>query len=501
MNGVRRALAFTFAQKYLLTAIHLVSTMVLARLLAPSEIGVFAVGNAVVSMTEVFRDFGVGTYLIQTRQITRVKIRTAFTITLILSVLVSGLLVVLSGEIAAFYREPGVQEMLYIAAANFLIVPFAATVMSLLRRDMAFGAIARINLVATLSYGVTVNGLAALGFGYMSLAWAMLVSSAIGALAAILHRPDLRMFCPGLGDWRKILSFGSFSSATAVLNGLYSNLPQLILGRILDFAAVGLYSRAVMLSQLFDRLVLDAVNPVVLPAFATAVRSGDALKTPYLCALEYITALQWPFLLCLALLADPIVELLLGHQWLAVAPLVRIIALASLCLFPAFLTYPLLVAVGRVRDTLTMSLITVPVSLALLFAASFFGLEAVAASLFLAAPLQVYVALAFVRRQARFSWYELVAAVQKSALVALGAAAAPAAVVVLAGFRLDLSILEAAIAGVGAFLGWLATLSITRHPLFGEISRGTHGVRAAALERVPTRLRWGSAAYRAATDE
>lgn len=489
MIGIRRALAFTFAQKYVLTAIHLVSTIVLARLLAPNEIGVFAVGNAVVSMTEVFRDFGVGTYLIQSRQITLARIRTAFTVTLLLSILVSAALLVLSGEIAGFYREAGVRDVLYVAAANFLIVPFAATVMSLLRRDMAFGAIARINFVATLSYGITVNGLAALGFGYMSLAWAMLLSSAVGTVAAVLHRPDLRMFRPGLSDWRQILSFGSFSSATAVLNGLYSNLPQLILGRILDFAAVGLYSRAVMLSQLFDRLVLDGVNPVVLPAFATTVRSGDELKTPYLRAVEYVTALQWPFLLCLALLADPIVGLLLGPQWQAVAPLVRIIALASLCLFPAFLTYPLLVAVGRVRDTLTMSLITVPASLVLLFAASFFGLEAVAASLFIAAPLQVYVALAFVRRQVRFAWGELALAVRKSAVVALAATAVPAAMVVLAGFRFDLSFPEAAIAGVGAILGWLAGLAITGHPLAGEISSAIHGIRASGLERLRVRLR------------
>jgi len=487
MIGIRRALAIAFAQKYALTALHLVTTVVLARLLAPSEIGVFAVGNAVVSMTEVFRDFGVGTYLIQSRQVTLERIRTAFTVTLLLSLLVSGALVLLADMITTFYREAGVRDVLYVAAANFLIVPFAATVMSLLRRDMAFGAIARINLVSTVSYGVAVIALAALGFGYMSLAWAMISSSLLGAAAAVLHRPDLRIFRPSLGDWRQVMSFGSLSSATAILNGLYANLPQLILGRILDFAAVGLYSRALMLSQLFDRLVLDAVNPVVLPAFAKTVRSGEMLKTPYLRAVEYMTALQWPFLLCLALLANPAVELLLGGQWHAVVPLVRIIALASLCLFPAFLTYPLLVAAGRVRDTLTMSLITVPASLALLFAASLFGLEAVAASMFLAAPLQVYVALVFIRRQVPFTWRELAAALRKSAVVALGAAAVPGAYVALAGWRFDLSVAEGVIAGTGAVLGWLVALVITKHPVMTELSGIARGIRSVGAVRLRLR--------------
>ena len=142
--GVRRALAFSFAQKYVLAAIHVLSTIVVARLLSPSEIGVFMVANAVVSMTDVFRDFGVSTYLIQAREITVARIRTAFTVTLLLSALLSTLLLILSGGIAAFYHEAGVQQVLYLAAVNFLIVPFAATIMALLRRDMAFDRLVRI---------------------------------------------------------------------------------------------------------------------------------------------------------------------------------------------------------------------------------------------------------------------------------------------------------------------------------------------------------------------
>jgi O-antigen/teichoic acid export membrane protein len=67
---------------------------------------------------------------------------------------------------------------------------------------------------------------------------------------------------------------------------------------------------------------------------------------------------QWPFLICLALLADPAVRLLLGARWSDTAPLVRIIALAWLAMTPAFLTYPVLVAAGRIKDTLTASDLT-----------------------------------------------------------------------------------------------------------------------------------------------
>lgn len=471
MIGVRRALAFSFAQKYVLAGIHMLSTILVARLLSPSEIGVFMVGNAVVSMTEVFRDFGVSSYLIQARELPLHRVQTAFTVTFLLSATLSALLLILSDGIAAFYNESGVRQVLYLAAVNFLIVPFAATIMSLLRRELAFGALVRINLAATLSYCLCLIGLAALGFGYMSLAWAALISSAVGTLMALLHCPDLKIFIPGIREWRQVTSFGGISSATALLNGLYSNLPQLLLGRILDFGAVGLYNRATVLCQLFDRFVLDGVNPVVLPAFAARVRSGADLKAPYLRALAYITALYWPFLLCLALLADPAVRLVLGSQWVEAVPLVRIIALASLCLFPAFLTYPLLVALGRVQDTLTMSLLTLPTSLALLFGASFLGLQAVAASLFITAPFQVFVALHFIKRQIHFTWGELAVAVRKSALIALCSSVAPALAAALGGFRFDISIPEAMVAGMGALIGWVGGLAMTGHPLWNELQK------------------------------
>jgi O-antigen/teichoic acid export membrane protein len=484
MTSIRQSLLFSFGQKYALAAMNLLTTVVLARLLTPSEIGVFMVGMALMSMTDALRDFGTGTYLIQAREITLAGMRTAFTVSLVLSAAVSVVLLTASGEIAAYYHEPGLRSVFAVMAVNFLIVPIVATIMALLRRDMAFDKIAHINLITAVSYFLVVNSLAAFGFSYMSLAWASLLSTGVSTLSAILHRPSLTIFRPAIGEWRKVVLFGGISTCTALLNVICWNLPQLALGRVLGLNAVGLYSRATMLCQIFDRVVLDGLSPVILPAFAERVRSGSELKTSYLRALEYITALHWPFLLCLALLASPVVGLLLGEHWRDVAPLVRIMAVASLSMFPAFLTYPVLVAVGRVRDSLTMSLVSMPPSAAILLGASFFGLHAVAASLLLTAPFQVFVALTFIRRQIHFSWRELVAATKNSAVVSLCTAAGPATTIAASGLRFDVSVVDMMIASVVAFLGWLAGLYITRHPLLLEIQGASAVIQARGSVRL-----------------
>jgi len=195
-----------------------------------------------------------------------------------------------------------------------------------------------------------------------------------------------------------------------------------------------------------------------------------------------MTALQWPILLCLAILAEPAVRLLLGAQWMETAPLVRIMALASMSLFPAFLTYPVLVASGAIRDTLVSSLLSIPPSVLLIYLAAGHGLHAVAATQFITGPLQVYTALIFIRRHIKFGWLEFARPLFVSGVIALCSAAAPAVIVAAEGLRNDLPLSMAMLAAAGAAAGWLFGLLVTGHPFLAELQRIVSGplVRRAA---------------------
>jgi O-antigen/teichoic acid export membrane protein len=363
-----------------------------------------------------------------------------------------------------------------VLAASFMLVPLGMPSMSLLRRDMEFHSLAAVGIGSSAANLIATALLAVSGFGYMSLVWGSLIGNTVRTAASIACRPTFWAFRPGLTEWRKVFAFGSYSAATAIVNVFHDTLPQLIIGRLLGFNAVGLFGRAVGVCQLPDRLFTNALMPVLLPALAEHARSSNDLKPVYLRSLTYTTALQWPILLCLAVLAEPVVRILLGEQWLAAAPLVRIMALAALTLFPAFMTYPLLVATGGVRDTLTMSLISIPPSVILIFLASFHGLQAVAATQFITGPLQVYVALIFVRRRIDFTWGEFISALGPSAVIALCAATPPMAMVIYAGFRFNLSVPAMILASAGAVAGWVAGLFITHHPLLAEVRAVVSGL-------------------------
>ena len=483
MTSVRRSLVFSFGQTYGGYVLGLIGTLVLARLLTPAEFGVFAIGTSVVMLLDAVRDFGVGTFLVQERDLSRDRVRSAFTVAAGISALCALTLLVAAHPIAAFYGNAGIADILFVLAANFMVSVLGTPSMSLLRRDLQFDVLAVINLLSALLQLGAVIGLVLLGFSYMSLAWSTLFGTAIRTVASFAWRPVPWAFRPSLSAWREVLAFGGYSTATAIINVFHDALPKLIIGRILGVVPVGLYGRATMVCELPDRLFINALHPVVLPTLTEHARAGRSLREPYLLALTHMSALLWPGLLCLVLLADPVVRLLLGPQWGDVPPLVRIMALGALSLFPAFMTFPMMVALGRIRDTLLMSIISLPPSILVIFALSNFGLEAVAAAQLVNAPLQVFVAITFIRRQVPISWTDIAAAVGPSAIVAICTVAMPAAVIAMTGFRLDLSVPVFLLAVLGAVPGWLIGLAVSGHPMMGEIKQAASLLGGTARQR------------------
>ena len=126
--------------------------------------------------------------------------------------------------------------------------------------------------------------------------------------------------------------------------------------------------------------------------------------------------MQWPFLIFIAIMAQPIILIWLGQTWLEIVPLVRLLCIANLALFAACLSYPVFVAVGSVRDALISSLISLPPSLLVILGASFFGVQAVAASALLTLPFQAAVAIYFIGRHLRLRPTDLSRALLKSAV-------------------------------------------------------------------------------------
>jgi O-antigen/teichoic acid export membrane protein len=480
MAGIRRALVLASGGRYIVTAINLATTVVMARLLTPGEYGLAALGIAAYGIAEALRELGGGAYLVQQKELDSGKIRTTVTVSAIVTVVITAALIVLAGPMARYYGTPELEPYLHVIALWYVTGPLVYPVLALMWRELAFGRIALIGVVTAAVNGGAAIALALAGFSYMSFAWASVISGVAGMLLGLACRPDFSIFRPLLTEWRGVLAFSTYDSATAVLGRVFENLPYFIFGRFLDASAVGLYQRTIMLCQFPERVILAGVGAVALPAFSRQAREGGNLKEGYLDALGLITAVQWPALILLALLAHPVVALVLGGKWLEAVPLLQIISTALLFNFATSLTYPVLVAAGAIRHMPGLTLAQGAFATSVLFVAVHWGLHAAALSSLLTVPVNMLLAVGLVRRHVPFRWGELAAALTRSAIVTVASAAGPVMIVMATGWRLDLSPGATLLAVLLCAAGWLAALGLTRHPVWLELGRAVARRRPAS---------------------
>ena len=126
MISPRRAVLLSFLERYLSLVIYFGATVILARLLTPEELGIFSVGMAVIGMAHALRDFGVSTYVIQEEHLDEARVQTAFTVTLIISWSIGGILASLSGTLASFYDEPRIRGLILLLSTTFLFLPWSS---------------------------------------------------------------------------------------------------------------------------------------------------------------------------------------------------------------------------------------------------------------------------------------------------------------------------------------------------------------------------------------
>jgi O-antigen/teichoic acid export membrane protein len=477
---MRKSLLMSFAEKYTLLLIGMASSMLLARLLTPAQIGVFSVGAVVVGIAQLIRDFGVGQYLVQEAELNAEKIRAAFTLTLLIAWAVAGLLALISEPVAAFYGVKGARDVLRVLALNCLLIPFGSITMPCLRRDMCFGALYCINVASGLANFIAGVGLALCGFGFMSLAWAAVAGTAATVLASLVFRPAGLPWRPGFRGMRRLLSFGAYATGSNILDETGVAAPDLIIGKLLGMEAVGLFSKAQGVLGIFNQLIVRAVTPVILPLYASQARDGGDMKQAYLNTISYMAVFSWPFFAVLAILAGPCVRLLYGPQWDAAVEPVRILCLSAAVFSLFVMARDLLVAMGHVRRRARLEMLSVPLRVVGIVIAAPFGLAAVAWSIVLTTVVKsalIYAALAEVTGM---RWRDLGHSVAKGAAIAALASIAPlSAMQALYGNGGGLSgalALPLAVALPGAAVGWIAGIFLFKHDIRNDI--------AAALRRI-----------------
>ena len=471
MPNVRAAVVLSALSQYSVSIVQIVTMLILARLLTPAEIGVFAIASGVIMLATFLRELGVTQYIIREEEITDAKIRAATGVMMLSSWTLGALIAFAAPYIAHFYGEPELAEVLWVCVLAFLLAPFASVPFAVLTRNLQFGPLFHIGLAAALTNSVCAIGLVWFGMSYMGLAWAS-IAGAVVQLVAIIHYTDKRIpVGPSLRHANEILKFGIIAVGGTVLRRLSPNLPDLILGRVATMNDVGIFSRGFGAVLFLNELCIQALKPVVLPYLSSVHRDGQSVADAYRRACVLQTAVTWPMCAGVNLLALPMILLLFGEQWRDAAPLATIIALWGALQAVHCFASDALLAVGKEMTMLVMETVLFVTRLSVLLIAAPHGLEAVAWALVLTAGIELIVGSCAVYSGFGLGMLSMLRALVPSAFVAVTCwTCVWVSLNGLAQVELD-GTLAMFISVVICGPVWLASLFLSRHPLADEVKR------------------------------
>ncbi len=467
--SVRKSVFWAFTGQFVSFATALGSSIIVARLLNPHEMGIYAVALATLGVLQMIAAFDMATYVVREKELGVTTLDSAFTVNAVLCCALAFATYVVSYLGAAFLGEPAVAKALQLLALGPLIAIFEFRPSAMLQRQMQFKRISAITTGKTLSSAIVTIWAAWTGHSYMSLAYGNLAYALFGVIAYNLLGRSHVAIRFSRSDWRVMGAFGIRMMSISGLANLVIRLSDIVLGRLLGLAALGLYSRATSISSLIFQNIYGTATKVVFVQLAKDYRERGVLRDTFLRGIQMITALMWPLLIGLALLAKPVVLLMFGRQWLPAATPMALLMIAQFVVLSFGMNWELFVLRDETARQTRFEAIRAVVSLVLFVIGCAISIEAAAASRIAEALVGMALYLPHMNRMAGTTTADLVKVYGQSGLLTIVATLPTALMMWHAGWTGDVSwALVTTHVALGIAL-WLGTLALLGHPLFGEL--------------------------------
>lgn len=323
--------------------LQFVTQVALARILGPSQYGIFAIGAMVVSFSNFFADIGIAYGLIQKKEVHERDIRFVFTWQILIGSAVSVLLAALAPYIAGFFGKPESEAIVRALAIICLINALAAPSLNLLKRNLNFRNIQLAQISGFIGgYILTGLPLALAGWEVWALVIAWLVQSTLTLI--LLYASQRHSLLPLL--WYENastqLGYGSNVLATNLTNWLINNIDRVFVGRLFPGREIGLYTTPYNLLYNPTSTLMSVIQPVFFSASSRVTDDRQRVTSTYCALTGAIALLLLPVFCGIATVADTFVLALYGATWQESATVLQPLALAMPLFLVWGLTTPLL---------------------------------------------------------------------------------------------------------------------------------------------------------------
>ncbi|MFW5701078.1 MAG: lipopolysaccharide biosynthesis protein, partial [Cyclobacteriaceae bacterium] len=305
------------------------STVILARLLDPNDYGLIAMITSITGFILIFKDFGLSSAVVQHPDIDHAKASLIFWLNLIIGA-VLGILVIAIGPLAAdFFDEPRLVKISYFFSLSAFISSASGLHYAILKRQMLFLPLSYIHIIASFS-GVAVGILMAyFGLGYWALVAIHVLSPFVSFILVLLicrWRPSKISFKTNI---KPFVNFGIGMTGFDLINYFSRNMDNILIGRFLGAAVLGLYSKAYQLLMLPIVQLRNPLNSVGISALSSLQSDKIKFRQYYKKFVFILAFFSFPLVVYMGLFAKPLILVVLGDKWIDSAPIFQVLSIAA----------------------------------------------------------------------------------------------------------------------------------------------------------------------------
>lgn len=355
-------------------AINFIVLIILARVLMPADFGIIAMLQVFISIGMVLLDGGMASSLIRTTNVTNKDYSTVFYLNMIFSVFIYLVLYFTSPLIAAFFNQPLLTNIVRVYGIIFILQALVSVQNTKLTKEMNFKLQLYMQLPATITGAVAGIWFANNGYGAWSLVYMNLIRTTIFMAQHWIFTDWKPVFIIDKELLRKHFSFGYKLTIIGIINTIYNNIYDIIIGKMFTPFMLGLYNQANTLSIFPVQLISGAVDKVTYPAFAQIQNENEKLKIVYRKVMQQIVFWISPLMMLLIITATPLFKLVLTDKWLPAVPYFQILCIYAIMYPLQVYNINILNVKGRSDLLLKIELVKKSVGIAGTLTAAYFGI-------------------------------------------------------------------------------------------------------------------------------
>lgn len=323
-NHIISSLTWKLMERIGTNGITFIVSIVLARILAPKEYGLISLITIFITIANVFVQSGFNTALIQKKGADEIDFSTVFYVSLLIAGFLYLILFFSSPYIANFYDEPQLTLLLRVLSITLIFGAINSIQNAIIAREMQFKKLFYSSLSSILVSGIIGIVMAYRGFGVWSLVWQQLSNQFFISVImwfTVRWRPK---FLFSLGRLRGLFSYGSKILISELLGTLYLDLRVVVIGKLYTSSTLGYYNRGKQFPSVIIANLDGSIQSVMLPVFSSHQDNRKRIKEMLRRSIVTSSFLVLPAMTGLAIIAEPLVKLMLTDKWLPCVPFLQI---------------------------------------------------------------------------------------------------------------------------------------------------------------------------------